>query len=1375
MTRQILVCAIALLFALQASGQSNSATTTFFLQTDVEQGYVLCPSGSGTMYLVGMSNFDMVLMEFGTEGEMLSSRYIDVGISGLDVPAELIVDSDGKLVICGNLKEDSPDYGFVFRYDPVLRKTLWAKTFGSDPALIHGILENGPGGNYLLYSNPHFQDGDDVELLQLNRNTGNIVPGTAWRYNLGTSENITAMELYQGDLYAVGRFTDGLGASAYDDMRQALLKIDPNTGQPIWTRLGHVGPNEPARLYGRDLLVEQDAILSTFSGLANTASDFDGSEVYLQKTNLNGEILWLKKYELPEWSSEVAEELVSVSDGFVLFGRTLDNDDKALFMLKTDKDGNLLWARKMQHALKNRAIGTAQGQMIALGDILFVTGYTEPANGSKQMFLLKVGKDGQISNDCAAFVPTDALTIDIPNPIHYSVDPEVSESLVIALDLPVAPSVLFFPDKEIICQQIESDCQSMPDWTLKIEGLTCDTGSLTVHYKLCNEGGVAATDSVPVSFYLGNPTQSTAMLLGTYMFDGILVPGECKTGALPDVGNDWFPNGISGLQIFYSVVNDNAAWPPPFSLDTFPPTGLIECDYTNNSSFSAILMDSPVLNLGPDLIVCKDSIATFDAGADYYSYLWNDGSTGQTLKAIDPGTYWVEVTDFCGFIQRDSVFFSFSQLADTQFPDTTICPGESLSYAAPGFDTYSWAPAAGLSCTDCSAVTIQPLASTQYTFLGISNLGCVLRDTFWVELNDGPSNLAMQCPSNLVVTAAPNTPAVAVNYNTATANTDCPCGPGDLTLTQGLPSGSNFPIGLTQVCFQAEDDCMTQASCCFTVTVNQTVTDDPCDVKETPCVRFEILGIFQNSAKQKTYRMRVVNKCPDPLQYVVFQLPNGITADLPANNSVYTAPSGRKYEVRNPNASPFHSIRFKTIGAGIAGGASDIFEYTLPPQANPTFIGAVARLAPQQYYETHLNVFACEVKQTIPIPVSGNIRTETGEGVANVEVRVDVTAPGQNPYSIITATDQQGKYAFQVGSNGTYTITPQLNNNYLNGVTTYDLMLISDHLTGTDPLTQPFPMIAADANSSRTISTVDIVELRKLILFIYTELPNSPSWRFVDAGYNFPNPTDPFQTIFPEKISASSPHPANPVHNFTGIKVGDVNGSAAPNVVGSGTLDRSSTDLVLDLLDRELRPGELVTVPVQLAPDLAGFQLGLEYQGLDLLQVIPGTGMGQEHFAVFPAEHLLTASWSEGGWAAFDLQFQAREAGRLSDLLHFSKEKIQAEAYQKDWNGLYQILPLVLRFEGQQEPASQLELYQNQPNPFTGSTSIGFYLPEATKATLRMLDGFGRECFAHTAFYSKGNQTFVLEKEMAELGSGVYYYVLETERERLMRKMVILR
>jgi len=143
-----------------------------------------------------------------------------------------------------------------------------------------------------------------------------------------------------------------------------------------------------------------------------------------------------------------------------------------------------------------------------------------------------------------------------------------------------------------------------------------------------------------------------------------------------------------------------------------------------------------------------------------------------------------------------------------------------------------------------------------------------------------------------------------------------------------------------------------------------------CEVRSVNCVRYELLSITRNAAGDKTYRIRFTNSCADPLNYVAFQVPNGVTAVGPTSGAAYTSLGGRAYEVRNPNYSPFYSVRFRPMGTGIANGQMDAFEYTLPATANPNFIQVTARTG-SSTHESYLNVFACTVGSSLS-PGNGN-------------------------------------------------------------------------------------------------------------------------------------------------------------------------------------------------------------------------------------------------------------------------------------------------------------------------------------------------------------------------------------------------------------------
>ena len=109
--------------------------------------------------------------------------------------------------------------------------------------------------------------------------------------------------------------------------------------------------------------------------------------------------------------------------------------------------------------------------------------------------------------------------------------------------------------------------------------------------------------------------------------------------------------------------------------------------------------------------------------------------------------------------------------------------------------------------------------------------------------------------------------------------------------------------------------------------------------------------------------------------------------------------------------------------------------------------------------------------------INGAIDTEEANFVQNAEVEIQGNMPGiPAPY----LTGAAGEYGFPgLPLGGNYVVTPSKDADPLNGVTTYDLVLISKHILGIEALPSPYKMIAADINNSGSISTIDMVELRK--------------------------------------------------------------------------------------------------------------------------------------------------------------------------------------------------------------------------------------------------------------------------------------------------------
>lgn len=183
-----------------------------------------------------------------------------------------------------------------------------------------------------------------------------------------------------------------------------------------------------------------------------------------------------------------------------------------------------------------------------------------------------------------------------------------------------------------------------------------------------------------------------------------------------------------------------------------------------------------------------------------------------------------------------------------------------------------------------------------------------------------------------------------------------------------------------------------------------------------------------------------------------------------------------------------------------------------------------------------------------PVPtgftIAGVVKTHWGAPMPNLVVRLT----DANGSALTALTDTSGHYAFNnVTAGHNYTLKPERDSNDLNGLTTYDMVLVSKHILGIQALDSPWKIIAADVNGSNGVSSGDIVVARKVLLGINSSFQSNTSWRFFPDYLTFPDPTNPFDNPLPPgSISITNLQADYLNGNFKGIKVGDVNNTSDP-------------------------------------------------------------------------------------------------------------------------------------------------------------------------------------------------------------------------------------
>jgi len=405
--------------------------------------------------------------------------------------------------------------------------------------------------------------------------------------------------------------------------------------------------------------------------------------------------------------------------------------------------------------------------------------------------------------------------------------------------------------------------------------------------------------------------------------------------------------------------------------------------------------------------------------------------------------------------------------------------------------------------------------------------------------------------------------------------------------------------------------------------------------------------------------------------------------------------------------------------------------------------------------------------------LQGIVTTQFGATVLNVDIEL---TDGSN--EVIASTIANG--GFQVNDVATcedIIVKLDKRDDYVNGITTLDMILILKHILNIEAFDSPYNAIAADVNKSNSISAADLVAIRKVILGTASTFPNNNgSWRFIDADYNFLD-NNPFDEAFPETLTINLSKDTD--FNFVALKVGDVNGTAdhTSPVDTDGLLsneDRNATKLAFSTEDMPVIAGETYTIPFKANSPAAivGYQFTLNYSPAALTFEALNTS------ATLTAENIamdngtIRASWNDinavdAEALNFAMTFTATKNGRLSELLSIQSNPTVAEAYDAD----LEVLRVDLAFT--QPSTTDLALYQNQPNPFNGNTTIGFELPENSAIQLQIFDVAGKQLQLIEGEYQKGYNA--IEVNNTDLkASGVLYYQLHTAFGSLTKKMMVI-
>jgi len=406
------------------------------------------------------------------------------------------------------------------------------------------------------------------------------------------------------------------------------------------------------------------------------------------------------------------------------------------------------------------------------------------------------------------------------------------------------------------------------------------------------------------------------------------------------------------------------------------------------------------------------------------------------------------------------------------------------------------------------------------------------------------------------------------------------------------------------------------------------------------------------------------------------------------------------------------------------------------------------------------------------VDVQGEIYTEMLEKVEGVMVTLDGG-------DIQDLTGDDGLYAFEdMPIGGSYMVTPNKNNDFLNGVSTLDLVMIQRHILGLQKLNSPYKLIAADVNGNQSVSAIDLIELRKLVLGISTELPNNTSWRFVDATYKFVDQDNPWEFDVKEDYEIFNLTESMNI-DFVGVKVGDVNSSVIANA-NSGSIDSRSVRWGLEFESHQTytESSDIKVIEFK-SPNyerVSGFQGTFEFDS-DKIEVLDITGkalnINDDNFNLLNLnEGWFTMSYFdqdetniEKEEVLFTISYIEKNPSSDDTPFTMTSSQTRAEAYR----GFNEIVDLRVKDVDVEEVA----IVGAHPNPWSDNTNIDFYIPKDGQVNWGFFDVNGRKLHQINDFYSKGNHSINVRRSDIN-ASGVIYVRMTSAHSQAEFKMMVI-
>ena len=583
------------------------------------KGCDILKKSSGGIYTVSIKTDSIYIVNFDTNYEVIWSHSFKVAEIDPRWVHSVLDDNENILGVTYNFYGNTgPTYVTAFKFNTNSINVDWINNYYDPNQIYYHDFYYDSISNSAYAVGVDFNTGvgnnADAFIIEFDNNSGNLIFQKHFNY-LDNDVFLNVIK-YGNEFYINGRF----GVSTYSNLRSTLTKLD-QYGNENFTKFYNHSSSVNARYYSYGIKLLNNEVYLFSHGDKNGTSTTNTVANFL-KTDLNGNPLLEVEYEFDIGNAEYVFESSIAENGFLFFGRYIDNNNTKAYIIKIDYNGNLIWAKSFDFGLgPNEWILDAEeinGEVIMIG---------QTANDN--ILFGRFLPIDDLSSFCFEIENLPVTVTNIINPQSYNISLTPINHSISTTDISTTVS----PNQSVPTEEICISCNELnPQAIFNFDPVICENTCIIIE-----------NNSIDAQNYY-------------WTFEG----ADIQNSNMEDPGELCFANqGNFNIQL---VIENNGIF--------------------DTSSLTLTVNNSPEVNLGADTVLCNgQSLELSYNPLPDETFTWSNNSQYNNISVSNSGLYWIEVSNaFCSY--SDSIQVDFEIVAVELGEDQSICSNDFLQLDA---------------------------------------------------------------------------------------------------------------------------------------------------------------------------------------------------------------------------------------------------------------------------------------------------------------------------------------------------------------------------------------------------------------------------------------------------------------------------------------------------------------------------------------------------------------------------------------------------------------------------------------------------------------------------------------------------------------------